>query len=33
MLDQLRSCVHDGLDETVASGHGQSLSDQGGCLG
>jgi hypothetical protein len=33
MLDQLRSCVHDGLGETVAFGYGESLPDQGGCLG
>ena len=25
--------VHDGLGETVAFGYGESLPDQGGCLG
>jgi len=33
MLDQLRSSVHHGLNETVAFGYGESLPDQGGCLG
>ena len=32
VLDQLRSCVHDGLGEAVAFGYGEGLPDQGGCL-
>ena len=33
MFDQLGSCVHDGLNETVAFGYAESLPDQGGRLG
>jgi hypothetical protein len=33
VLDQLRSRVYHALGETVAFGYGESLPDQGGCLG